>query len=68
MNWKNVVMQFLNNCFNFTHSEKESELQNIYNKIDKLSKLDDCIYINSSQGLTEEEILKVLQNEIFGGR
>lgn len=62
------IIQFLKHCFNLFNKQKQSELQNIYNKIDKLSKLDDCIYIDSSQGLTEEEILKVLQNEIFGGR
>ena len=61
------IIQFLKHCFNLFSKQKQSELQNIYNKIDKLSKLDDCIYINSSQGLTEEEVLKVLQNEIFGG-
>lgn len=63
----NIII-FLKNCFNLFSNKKESELQNIYNKIDKLSKLDDCIYINSSEGLTEEEVLQVLQNEIFGGR
>lgn len=62
------IIRFLKNCFNLFNKQKQSELQNIYNKIDKLSKLDDCIYINSSEGLTEEEFLKVLQNEIFGGR
>lgn len=62
------IIRFLKNCFNLFSNKKESELQNIYNKIDKLSKLDDCIYINSSEGLTEEEFLQVLQNEIFGGR
>lgn len=62
------IIQFLKHCFNLFNKQKQSELQNIYNKIDKLSKLDDCIYINSSEGLTEEEVLQVLQNEFFGGR
>lgn len=62
------IIRFLKYRFNLFSKQKQSELQNIYNKIDKLSKLDDVIYINSSEGLTEEEVLKVLQNEIFGGR
>ena len=46
--------------------EKNKKLQNIYKKIDKIDKDKDFIMINSSEGLTEDEYLKVLQNELFG--
>lgn len=65
MKWKNNIIQFLNNCFNLSSNKRNPELQNIYNKIDKIDKSDDFMMINSDEGLTEEEFLQVLKNEFF---
>lgn len=64
------IIKFLTNCFNLSSNKRSPELQNIYNKIDKIDKIDksdDFIMINSSEGLSEQEFLQVLQNEFFGG-
>lgn len=60
------IIKFLTNCFNLSSNKRSSELQNIYNKIDKIDKSDDFMMINSSEGLSEQEFLQVLQNEFFG--
>ena len=44
---------------------KPKDLNTIYDKIDKMSKSDDFIYINSAEGLTEDEFLSVIKNELF---
>lgn len=59
------IIKFLNNCFNLSSNKRSPELQNIYNKIDKIDKSDDFMMINSSEGLSEGEFLQVLQNEFF---
>ena len=60
------IIKFLTNCFNLSSNKRSPELQNIYNKIDKIDKSDDFMMINSSEGLSEGEFLQVLQNEFFG--
>lgn len=44
---------------------KPKNLKSVYNKIDNMKKSNDFIFINSSEGLTEEEFLSVLKNELL---
>ncbi len=44
---------------------KPKYLKPIYDKIDNMSKSDDFVFINSSEGLTEDEFLSVIKNELF---
>lgn len=52
------IIKFLTNCFNLSSNKRSPELQNIYNKIDKIDKSNDFMMINSSEGLSEQEFYK----------
>ena len=54
------IINYFKNLLN-----NDSNLQQIYSKIDKMDKGDNCLFINSSEGLTEEEFLAVLKNEFL---
>lgn len=44
---------------------KPKDLNTVYDKIDNISKSADFVYINSAEGLTEDEFLAVIKNELF---
>lgn len=53
------ILKFVRKLF------KETPEQNVYPKIDKLEKDGDCLFIQSSEGLTEDELLQIISKELL---
>lgn len=53
------ILKFVRKLF------KKKPEQNVYPKVDKLKKDGDFLFIQSSKGLTESELLRIISDELL---